>query len=51
MFRDQICMYRDQTVWSLMLSTVLVNAGHYYLPVPIDGGDIATLAKALVQRI
>jgi hypothetical protein len=25
MFRDQICMYRDQTVWSLMLSTVLVH--------------------------
>jgi hypothetical protein len=27
------------------------NAGHYPLPVPIDGGDIATLAGALVQRI
>jgi hypothetical protein len=25
MFRDQICMYRDKTVWSLMLSTVLVE--------------------------
>jgi hypothetical protein len=30
---------------------VWVNAGHYRLPVPIDGDDIATLAKALVQRI
>jgi hypothetical protein len=27
------------------------NADHYPLPVPIDGGDIATLAEALVQRI
>jgi hypothetical protein len=27
------------------------NAGHYPLPAPIDGGDIATLAEALVQRI
>jgi hypothetical protein len=27
------------------------NAGHYPLPVPIDGGDIATLAEALVQRV
>jgi hypothetical protein len=27
------------------------NAGLYPLPVPIDGGDIATLAGALVQRI
>jgi hypothetical protein len=27
------------------------NAGHYPLRVPIDGGDVATLAKALVQRI
>jgi hypothetical protein len=24
-FRDQISIYRDQTVWSLMLSTVLVS--------------------------
>jgi hypothetical protein len=30
---------------------VWVNAGHYPLPVPIDGGDVATLAEALVQRI
>ena len=30
---------------------VWANAGHYPLPVPIDGGDIATLAEALVQRI
>jgi hypothetical protein len=28
-----------------------VNAGHYPLPVPIDGGDVATLVEALVQRI
>jgi hypothetical protein len=27
------------------------NPGHYPLPVPIDGGDVATLAGALVQRI
>jgi hypothetical protein len=30
---------------------VWANAGHYPLSVPIDGGDIATLAEALVQRI
>jgi hypothetical protein len=30
---------------------VWANAGHYPLPVPIDGGDIATLVEALVQRI
>jgi hypothetical protein len=30
---------------------VWTNAGHYPLPVPIDGGDVATLAKALVERI
>jgi hypothetical protein len=30
---------------------VWANAGHYPLPVPIDGGDIATLVGALVQRI
>jgi hypothetical protein len=30
---------------------VWANVGHYPLPVPIDGVDIATLAKALVQRI
>jgi hypothetical protein len=27
------------------------NASQYPLPVPIDGGDVATLAEALVQRI
>jgi hypothetical protein len=27
------------------------NAGHYPLPVPIDGGDVATLVEALIQRI
>jgi hypothetical protein len=30
---------------------VWANAGQYHLPVPIDGGDVATLAEALVQRI
>jgi hypothetical protein len=30
---------------------VWANAGHYPLPVPIDGGYVATLAEALVQRI
>jgi hypothetical protein len=30
---------------------VWANVGHYPLPVPIDGGDIATLAEALAQRI
>jgi hypothetical protein len=30
---------------------VWANAGHYSLLVPIDGGDIATLTEALVQRI
>jgi hypothetical protein len=27
------------------------NAGHYHLPVPIDGGDVTTLAEPLVQMI
>jgi hypothetical protein len=30
---------------------VWANAGQYPLPVPIYGGDVATLAEALVQRI
>jgi hypothetical protein len=30
---------------------VWANAGHYPLPVPVDGGDVAILAEALVQRI
>jgi hypothetical protein len=30
---------------------VWANAGHYPLLVPIDGGDVATLVEALVQRI
>jgi hypothetical protein len=30
---------------------VWVNAGHYPLLIPIDGGDIATLAEALDQRV
>jgi hypothetical protein len=32
-------------------SYVWANTGHYPLLVPIDGGDIATLARALIQRI
>jgi hypothetical protein len=30
---------------------VWTNVGHYPLPVPIDGGDVATLVRALVQKI
>jgi hypothetical protein len=30
---------------------VWANAGHYPLPILIDGGDVTTLAEALVQRI
>jgi hypothetical protein len=30
---------------------VWANASQYHLPVPIDGGDVATLAEGLVQRI
>jgi hypothetical protein len=30
---------------------VWANASQYPLPIPIDGGDIATLAEALIQRI
>jgi hypothetical protein len=30
---------------------VWANANHYPLHVPIDGGDIATLAEAIIQRI
>jgi hypothetical protein len=30
---------------------VWANAGHYPLHVPIDGGDVATLVEALIQRI
>jgi hypothetical protein len=30
---------------------VWANAGHYPLPVPIDGGDVTTLAEALIQKI
>jgi hypothetical protein len=28
-----------------------VNMSQYPLPVPIDGGDVATLAAALIKRI
>jgi hypothetical protein len=34
MFCDQICMYRDQTVWSLMLSTILVSPTYKSKPYP-----------------
>jgi hypothetical protein len=30
---------------------VWANTSQYPLPVPIDGGDVATLAATLVQRI
>jgi hypothetical protein len=30
---------------------VWANTSQYLLPVPIDGGDVATLAEALVRRI
>jgi hypothetical protein len=30
---------------------VWANANQYPVPVPIDGGDVETLAEALVQRI
>jgi hypothetical protein len=30
---------------------VWANAGHYSVPVPIDGGEIATLVEALVKWI
>jgi hypothetical protein len=36
---------------SVQPTYVWANAGHYPLLVPIDGGDVATLAEALVQRI
>jgi hypothetical protein len=35
----------------VQITYVWANAGHYPLPVPIDGGDIETLAEALIQRI
>jgi hypothetical protein len=35
----------------VQLTYVWANVGHYPLPVPIDGGDIATLVEVLVQRI
>jgi hypothetical protein len=39
----QYCYVVVHYVWAI--------AGHYPLPVPIDGGDVETLAGALVQRI
>jgi hypothetical protein len=41
--QDEYVVVQPTYVWA--------NAGHYPLPVPIDGGDIATLAEALIQRI
>jgi hypothetical protein len=41
--RDGYVVEQPTYVWA--------NASHYPLPVPIDGGDVATLAEALVQRI
>jgi hypothetical protein len=41
--QDEYVVVQPTYVWA--------NASHYPLPVPIDGGDVATLAKALVQRI
>jgi hypothetical protein len=41
--QDGYVMVQPTYVWA--------NAGHYPLPKPIDGGDIATLAGALVRRI
>jgi hypothetical protein len=38
-----VCCGQPTYVWA--------NASQYPLPVPIDGGDVATLAEALVQRI
>jgi hypothetical protein len=41
--QDRYVVVQPTYVWA--------NAGHYPLPVPIDGGDVATLAEALLQRI
>jgi hypothetical protein len=41
--QDEYVVVQPTYVWA--------NAGHYPLPVPIDGGDVATLAGALVQMI
>jgi hypothetical protein len=41
--QDEYVVVQPTYVWA--------NASHYPLPVPIDGGDVATLAEALVQRI
>jgi hypothetical protein len=41
--QDEYVVVQPTYVWD--------SAGHYPLPVPIDGGDIATLAEALIQRI
>jgi hypothetical protein len=55
----KVCLFQKachsipvQDVYIVVQPTyVWANAGHYPLPVPIDGGDIAALAEALVQRI
>jgi hypothetical protein len=41
--QDRYVVVQPTYVWA--------NAGHYPLPVPIDGGDIATLVGTLVQWI
>jgi hypothetical protein len=41
--QDEYVVVQTTYVWA--------NAGHYPMQVPIDGGDVATLAEALVQRI
>jgi hypothetical protein len=41
--QDEYVVVQHTYVWA--------NAGHYPLPAPIDGGDVATLSEALVQRI
>jgi hypothetical protein len=41
--RDGYVVVQPTYVWA--------NAGQYPLPVPINKGDVATLAEALVQRI
>jgi hypothetical protein len=41
--QDRYVVVQPTYVWA--------NAGHYPLPVLIDGGDVSTLAEALVQRI
>jgi hypothetical protein len=41
--QDEYVVVQPTYVWD--------NAGQYSLTVPIDGGDVATLTEALIQRI